>query len=85
VQDFIREVRAIHDTTILLCTHDLVEAEILAERIGILDGGRLLCLEAADEIKERYGVDTLEEAFFAATGKTFEDEWHEEEEEVMAK
>ena len=28
VQDFIREVRAIHDTTILLCTHDLAEAEI---------------------------------------------------------
>jgi ABC-2 type transport system ATP-binding protein len=84
VQDFIREVRAIHDTTILLCTHDLVEAEILAERIGILDDGRLLCLETADEIKERYGVETLEEAFFSATGKTFEDEWHEEEEEVKA-
>ena len=39
VQDFIREVRVIHDTTILLCTHDLAEAEILAERVGILDDG----------------------------------------------
>jgi ABC-2 type transport system ATP-binding protein len=84
VQDFIREVRAIHDTTILLCTHDLAEAEILAERIGILDDGRLLCLEPADEIKDRYGVETLEEAFFAATGRTFEDEREEEEEEVRA-
>jgi ABC-2 type transport system ATP-binding protein len=82
VQEFIREVRAIHDTTILLCTHDLAEAEILAERIGILDDGALICLETADEIKERYGVETLEEAFFAATGKTFEDEYEEEEEEV---
>ncbi len=79
VQDFIREVRAIHDTTILLCTHDLAEAEILAERIGILDDGRLLCLEPADEIKRRYGVQTLEEAFFAATGRAFEEERHEEE------
>jgi ABC-2 type transport system ATP-binding protein len=84
VQDFIREVRAIHDTTILLCTHDLVEAEILAERIGILDDGRLLCLEPADEIKQRYGVETLEEAFFAATGRSFEEERSEEEEEVRA-
>ncbi len=84
VQDFIREVRAIHDTTILLCTHDLAEAEILAERIGILDDGRLLCLEPAAEIKDRYGVETLEEAFFAATGRTFEDEREEEEEEVRA-
>jgi ABC-2 type transport system ATP-binding protein len=84
VQDFIREVRAIHDTTILLCTHDLAEAEILAERIGILDDGQLLCLEPAEEIKRRYGVETLEEAFFAATGRTFEDEWEHEEEEVNA-
>jgi ABC-2 type transport system ATP-binding protein len=82
VQEFIREVRAVHDTTILLCTHDLVEAEILAERIGILDDGDLLCLESADEIKDRYGgVETLEEAFFAATGRTFEDEREEEEED----
>ncbi len=79
VQDFIREMRAIHDTTILLCTHDLVEAETLAERVGILDAGRLLCLESADEIKQRYGVDTLEEAFFAATGRSFEEERAEEE------
>src|SRR5919106_4229014 len=82
VQDFIREVRLIHDTTILLCTHDLAEAEVLAERIGILDDGRLLCLEPADDIKQRYGVDTLEEAFFAATGRAFEEERAEEEEGV---
>jgi ABC-2 type transport system ATP-binding protein len=80
VQDFIREVRATHDATILLCTHDLNEAEILAERVGILDDGRLLVLEPADELKARYGAETLEEAFFAATGKTFEDEGDEEEE-----
>ncbi len=83
VQDFIREVRVTHDTTILLCTHDLTEAEILAERIGILDDGALLCLEPASGIKERYGVETLEQAFFAATGKTFEDERHEQEEEEV--
>src|SRR5215471_16649160 len=32
VQDFIREVRAEHDATVLLCTHDLAEAEALADR-----------------------------------------------------
>ena len=48
VQEFIREVRAEHDATILLCTHDLAEAECLADRVGILDGGALLCLEPAD-------------------------------------
>jgi ABC-2 type transport system ATP-binding protein len=84
VQDFIREVRAMHDTTILLCTHDLAEAEALAERVGILDRGRLLVLAPADEIKARYGVDTLEEAFFAATGRAFEEEAEPDREEVRA-
>ncbi|MGE5689006.1 MAG: ABC transporter ATP-binding protein [Pseudomonadota bacterium] len=84
VQEFIREMRRLHDATILLCTHDLVEAEALADRVGILDRGRLLVLEHADELKRRYGAETLEEAFFAATGKTIEDEVDEDEREVFA-
>jgi ABC-2 type transport system ATP-binding protein len=72
VQEFIREVRAEHDATVLLCTHDLAEAESLADRVGILDGGNLLCLEPADQLKARYDSETLEEAFFAASGHAFE-------------
>jgi ABC-2 type transport system ATP-binding protein len=81
VQDFIREIRQIHDATILLCTHDLDEAEALADRVGILDDGNLLSLEPVADLKRRYDADTLEEAFFAATGKAFEDEKREEDEE----
>ncbi len=87
VQDFIREMRAVHDSTILLCTHDLGEAESLAERVGILDRGRLLALEPAGELKARFEAETLEEAFFAATGRGFEDEHDEldaEERKVLA-
>jgi ABC-2 type transport system ATP-binding protein len=72
VQEFIREVRAEHDATVLLCTHDLAEAETLADRVGILDDGELLCLEPADQLKRRYDSETLEEAFFAASGHAFE-------------
>ncbi|MFL5933308.1 MAG: ABC transporter ATP-binding protein [Gaiellaceae bacterium] len=72
VQEFIRQVRAEHDATVLLCTHDLAEAETLADRVGILDDGKLLCLEPADELKARYDSATLEEAFFAASGHAFE-------------
>jgi ABC-2 type transport system ATP-binding protein len=85
VQEFIREIRTTHDSTILLCTHDLAEAETLAERVGILDRGRLLALEPADDLKHRYGADTLEEAFFAATGREFEAEGDEDDDrEVFA-
>jgi ABC-2 type transport system ATP-binding protein len=78
VQGFVRRVRATHDTTTLLCTHDLAEAEELADRVGILDGGRLLALEPAAALRRRYGADTLEDAFFAATGRAIEDEDDEE-------
>ena len=74
VQQFIREVRAEHDATILLCTHDMAEAEALADRVGLLDRGELLFLEPVEDVKRRFGVETLEEAFFAATGRSFETE-----------
>jgi ABC-2 type transport system ATP-binding protein len=81
VQDFIREVRRTHDTTTLLCTHDMAEAETLADRVGILDRGRLLVLEEPGALRRRYGAATLEDAFFAATGRALEDE-HDEDEEA---
>lgn len=74
VQEFIREIRKIHDATILLCTHDLAEAEVLADRVGILHKGELLVLEPADQLKKRYEVDSLEAAFFAATGEAIEEQ-----------
>jgi ABC-2 type transport system ATP-binding protein len=80
VQGFIREIRKLHDATVILCTHDLVEAEELAERVGILDRGRLIELAPAEELKRKYDAETLEEAFFAATGKAFADEPPEEDE-----
>jgi len=80
VQEFIKAVRAEHDATILLCTHDMNEAEALADRIGLLDRGELLFLEPVEDVKRRYDVATLEEAFFAATGRSFEDERTEDDE-----
>ena len=53
VQEFIREMRDEHDATVLLCTHDLAEAEALADRVGILDRGRLLALEPARRSSSR--------------------------------
>jgi len=80
VQDFVKDVRATHDATILLCTHDMAEAESLADRVGLLDRGELLFLEPVADVKRRYGVETLEQAFFAATGRTFEEDNEEDDE-----
>jgi ABC-2 type transport system ATP-binding protein len=77
VQAFIEGMRVAHDTTTLLCTHDMAEAEALADRVGILDRGRLLALEPADALRRRYGAETLEDAFLAATGRALDDEVEE--------
>jgi ABC-2 type transport system ATP-binding protein len=83
VQEFIKTVREEHDATILLCTHDLTEAENLADRVGILERGELVCLEPVETLLARYGASSLEEAFFAATGAAFEAD-DEDEREVFA-
>ncbi len=79
VREFITRMRRTHDTTTLLCTHDMAEAEALADRVGIIDQGRLLALEPPAKLRARYGAKSLEDAFLNATGKSFEDEEEEQE------
>lgn len=81
VQNFVRRIREEHDATILLCTHDLAEAEALAGRVGIIDRGRLLRLEPPDALRAHYGASTLEEAFFAATGRSLADDTEDNDED----
>jgi ABC-2 type transport system ATP-binding protein len=73
VQTFVRDLRIEHDATIVLTTHDLDEAERLADRIGILHDGRLVAEGTTDELRERYGASALEEVFMTATGRRFEE------------
>ncbi len=41
--------------TIILTTHHLEEAEILADRIGIMSKGKLLAVGTSDFIKKKFG------------------------------
>ncbi len=47
-------------TTILLTTQYLEEADELADRIGVLDGGQLVAEGTAAELKARVGTEVLE-------------------------
>ena len=53
---------------------------VLADRVGILDRGRLLSLDSAAGLRRRYAAATLEDAFLAATGRALEDGEDEDEE-----
>jgi len=56
-----RYVRVLRDrgTTIVLTTHYLEEAEELADRVGVIDLGRLLVVEDKDALMHRYAGKTL--------------------------
>jgi ABC-2 type transport system ATP-binding protein len=77
VQEFIRSIKEAHDSSILLCTHDMDEAEELCNRVGIMIDGKILALERPEDLKRRYAsnghVPTLEETFMAATGYSVEE------------
>ena len=74
VQTFVRDLRDEHDATIVLTTHDLDEAERLADRIGVLHGGKLVAEGTTAELCARYGGRAnLEEVFMTITGRKIED------------
>ena len=60
--DYVRRLRDA-GTTIVLTTHYLEEAEELADRVGVINSGRLVLLERRDDLLEHYGERWLEVAF----------------------
>jgi ABC-2 type transport system ATP-binding protein len=60
--------------TVFLTTHYMDEAERVAQRIGVIDHGRIVAQGSPQELKEQTGTDSLEGAFLALTGSTIRDE-----------
>src|ERR1700689_3145364 len=60
--------------TVFLTTHYMEEAERVAQRIAIIDQGRIVAQGSAKELKEQTGADSLEQAFLALTGSSIRDE-----------
>jgi ABC-2 type transport system ATP-binding protein len=89
VQYFVNRLRDEHDATILLCTHDMDEAEQLCDRIAVIDNGRMIELDTAENLKARIAAETgdpattLEDVFIHLTGRSIE-ELDVPEEEVVA-
>lgn len=67
--DLVHRLSDLEDTTILLTTHDLDEAEKLADRILVLDGGSIIADGSADQLSMR--MSTNAEVKWTRKGERF--------------
>jgi ABC-2 type transport system ATP-binding protein len=59
IREFIKKINEENETTILLTTHMMVEADMLCNRIGIIDYGKITALDTSANLKKIVsGADT---------------------------
>lgn len=68
VQLFLGELIAERRTAVLLCTHDMQEAERLSDRLVIMESGRFVAAGTAETLRQETQSASLEEVFFRVTG-----------------
>lgn len=84
VQSLIKSIRRDRAATVLLCTHDLQEAEAVCDHVVLIDNGRVLAEGTPAELVRRHGGGpgaTLEDAFMRLTGRRLEEDTEEPDEE----
>jgi ABC-2 type transport system ATP-binding protein len=59
IWELVKKLRDEFGTTILLTTHDMVEADALCDRIGIMDRGKLAVIGQPSQLKSAVGGDVL--------------------------
>ncbi len=68
--DLLRTINA-EGRTVVLTTHYMDEAEVLCDRVAIMDEGRVLRVGAPAQLIEELGVRSLEDVFLQLTGREY--------------
>ena len=62
------------NVTVFLTTHYMEEADRVAQRIAIIDHGKIVAMGTPQELKTSTNSETLEQAFLALTGSSIREE-----------
>lgn len=70
----VKKLNVEEQVTVFLTTHYMDEADRVAQRIAVIDHGRVVAMGTSQELKAQTQSESLEEAFLALTGTTIRDE-----------
>jgi ABC-2 type transport system ATP-binding protein len=70
----VKHLNETEKVTVFLTTHYMDEADRVAQRIAIIDHGKIVAQGSSQELKQQTGTESLEQAFLALTGSTIRDE-----------
>ncbi len=68
IKKYVRET----GSSVILSSHNMLEVEYLCDRVGMIYGGKIFVEDAPSNIKEKYNVSNLEEAFVKAVEEMIE-------------
>lgn len=74
IWSYINELNKTEGITVFFTTHYMEEADRVAHRIAVIDSGQIIAEGTPQELKEKTGAKTLEDAFLSLTGKTIREE-----------
>ena len=72
--DYVQKLRDSEGMTIFFTTHYLDEAEEVADRIAIIDHGKIVATGTTAQLTKQTKTKTLEDAYLELTGRTVRDE-----------
>jgi ABC-2 type transport system ATP-binding protein len=70
----VKNLNQTEHVTVFLTTHYMDEADRMAQRMAIIDHGKIVALGTPQELKQQTGAGSLEDAFLALTGSQIRDE-----------
>jgi len=70
----VKQVNQTEKVTVFLTTHYMDEADRVADRVGVIDHGKIVAQGTPQAIKESLGVESLEDAFLKLTGSAIRNE-----------
>lgn len=71
---YIQNLNKSEGLTVFLTTHYMEEAEKIADKIAVIDHGKIIAQGTAADLKQQTGTSNLEDAFLKLTGSSIRDE-----------